>query len=55
MFKFDEATALEGPLMVLETENAIDHPQHGNVILGPGTYGIEYQRAYATELRRQQD
>lgn len=49
------ATPLDGPVIEAKRGCAIDHPEHGNVVLPPGVYAIVYQRAYADELRRVQD
>lgn len=49
------ADVLTGPVLAVETERTITHPEHGDVVLPPGTYGITYQRAYADELRRVAD
>ena len=55
MFTLKDATALDGPIVEAKQGCEIDHPEHGNVILPPGVYGIVYQRQYAEELRRVQD
>ena len=46
--------ALTGPVVVSKG-CTITHPEHGNVKLPPGVYGITYQRAYAEERRRVAD
>lgn len=55
MYRLANPTVLDGPILDLATERTITHPEHGNVILPPGCYGITYQRAFADELRRQAD
>lgn len=55
MFSLPNPTALDGPVFKTEHGCEIDHPEHGNVILPPGVYGVIYQRQYAEELRRVQD
>lgn len=57
MFRLNEPTALDGPVMILEESNTITHPEHGNVTLNEcdAIYHIRYQRAYAQELRRVKD
>jgi len=52
MYKVKSGNPLDGP--VFETKNGveIDHPEHGNLVLPPGTYGCIYQRQYAEDLRR---
>lgn len=54
-YQLHNATVLEGPVLDVTKEREVTHPEHGNVILPPGVYGITYQRAYAEELRRQLD
>lgn len=46
---------LDGPILSLSTERTISHPEHGDLILPPGTYEISYQRAFAKELKRVSD
>jgi hypothetical protein len=43
---------LTGPVIELELERAVTHPEHGDVILPPGLYAITYQRAFDKEERR---
>ena len=52
MYQIDDASALQGPVLKVDTERTVTHPEHGNVVLPPGCYEITYQRAYAEELRR---
>lgn len=47
--------ALTGPVLHVLREVTVEHPEHGNVVLPEGWYGVTYQRAYAEELRRVQD
>jgi hypothetical protein len=54
-FRVENGNALDGPVMRLSQERTITHPEHGNVVLPPGCYGIVYQRAHAEEIRRQMD
>jgi len=48
MYTRKNPTNLEGPVFVLATENVVEHPEHGHVILpanvGGTCYGITYQR-----------
>jgi len=44
-------TNLDGPVLECRTERTIRHPEHGNVILPPGVYGITYQRDLDAEER----
>lgn len=55
MFRMKDATPLDGPVFRSDRKVEIDHPEHGNLIAPPGTYGVTYQRQYAEELRRVQD
>lgn len=55
MFRMKDATPLDGPVFRSGGKVEIDHPEHGNLIVPPGTYGVTYQRQYAEELRRVQD
>lgn len=55
LYRIAEPTPLDGPVIDAPKGCAIDHPEHGNVVLPPGIYAIVYQRAYADELRRVQD
>ena len=42
---------LEGPVILLREERAIEHPEHGDIVLPPGIYGISYQRSLDSEER----
>ncbi len=55
MYRLENATVLEGPVLAVSCERTITHPEHGDLILPPGVYGITYQRQFATELRRVAD
>ena len=52
IFRLAEPTPLDGPVIEAPTGFTVEHPEHGNVTLPPGIYGVIYQRAYADELRR---
>lgn len=54
-FARSRPTGLQGPVLVLEKERIVTHPEHGDVSLPPGCYAITYQRAFAQELRRVAD
>ena len=43
---------LDGPVIECKKERTITHPEHGNVILPPGTYAISYQRSVDAEQRQ---
>lgn len=55
LYVMPDATVLDGPVIDAPEGCAVDHPEHGNVILPPGVYVVIYQRAYADELQRVQD
>lgn len=44
-----EMLSLAGPIFVLQQENAVTHPEHGNWILPPGSYRVTYQRTVTRE------
>jgi hypothetical protein len=46
-----DGDALTGPVVV-SRGCTVTHPEHGDVKLPAGVYGITYQRAYAEELKR---
>lgn len=52
MYRLANATALDGPIVEAKSGCEIDHPEHGNLIVPPGVFGVVYQRQYAEELRR---
>jgi len=55
MFAMPDANELQGPLLKLECERVVTHPEHGDWRLPAGLYEITYQRAFAEELRRVRD
>lgn len=55
VYRLANPTPLDGPILDLSTERTITHPEHGDVVLPPGVYGVTYQRAFADELRRAAD
>ena len=55
LYERRDASVLEGPIMNLTETRTVTHPEHGDWVLPPGTYGVTYQRAYAEDLRRQMD
>jgi hypothetical protein len=44
-----------GPLLRAPDGVTIEHPEHAHRTLPPGNYLVTYQRAWADEVRRQQD
>lgn len=40
-----------GPIFKLEKETKVSHPEHGDWILGPGSYRITFQRTVDSDLR----
>lgn len=55
IYQIPNATVLDGPIIDAPKGCRIDHPEHGDVILPAGVYGVVYQRAFAEELRRVAD
>lgn len=55
MFVMPDADVLTGPVLRLSEERVLNHPEHGDWILGPGCYAITYQRQFAEELKRAMD
>ncbi len=54
--KTEVPAILVGPTIEAKGPIEIDHPEHGNRILpGAEVYAVVYQRAFADEIRRQQD
>lgn len=51
MFEKKDKTQFDGPILMLEQERTIEHPEHGNVTLPPGCYGVTYQRDLDAEER----
>jgi hypothetical protein len=51
----DRAGPLDGPIIEAREGCAIDHPEHGNIVLPAGVYAITYQRAFGEELRAVMD
>ena len=45
----NEMLAFAGPIVVLEQENTVTHPEHGDWIMPAGTYRITYQRTLTRE------
>ena len=53
VYTIPNAGPLDGPVLECREERTITHPEHGNVVLPPGVYGIHYQRDLdAEELER---
>lgn len=56
MFTKTNPTELDGPILLLEKERVLTHPEHGNIILpADRVYAITFQRAFANEMKRAQD
>jgi len=55
MYRKDDPTALEGPILHVMKDVVLEHPDHGHVGLTPGFYAITFQRQMAEELRRARD
>ena len=43
---------LDGPILATTRERTITHPEHGDLVLPPGTYAISYQRSMDAEERQ---
>lgn len=43
-FTFADATEFDGPILKLECERELTHPEHGNWIIPAGIYAVGYQR-----------
>lgn len=44
-----EMLAMAGPIFMLQQENTVTHPEHGDWILPPGCYRVTYQRTVTRE------
>lgn len=55
LYAAPEAGPLDGPIIEAPNGCAIDHPEHGNIVLPEGVYAVTFQRAFAEELRRVAD
>jgi hypothetical protein len=51
MFRLAAPTQLDGPVIVTTKPRTITHPEHGDVALPAGCYGIRYQRDLDAEER----
>ena len=55
-YQLTDANPLEGPVLHCPNGLTVPHPEHGDITLKePGWYVITYQRAFAEELKRQED
>lgn len=55
LYRIDNPNPCEGPVFESDRRFEVKHPEHGDVSLPAGCYAIEYQQAYAEELRRVAD
>lgn len=46
-------TEYDGPILRLDRERTLTHPEHGDWVLPPGVYAIGYQRTIDSEERIQ--
>jgi hypothetical protein len=53
VYRLPNPDMLDGPVIVLNRERTLTHPEHGDVVLPPGTYQISYQRNLDSEERAQ--
>jgi hypothetical protein len=51
VYRLAKAGPLDGPVLECRVERTITHPEHGDVVLPPGLYGIHYQRDLDAEER----
>jgi hypothetical protein len=51
------AGVLSGDIIESSKTIELEHPEHGNIVVPPGSYQIKFQRAYSPlqELKRQRD
>jgi len=49
--RVSDAGPLDGPVIECKCERTVTHPEHGDVVLPPGIYGIHYQRDLDAEER----
>ena len=52
LYRLPNPGMLDGPIIECRKERTITHPEHGDVILPPGTYAISYQRSVDAEERQ---
>ena len=57
MFALPDATEFDGPILQLECEREITHPEHGHIVIPVGIYAVAYQRTQdgLDRARRVQD
>jgi hypothetical protein len=57
VYRLAEPTELDGPILLLQQERTLQHPEHGHWILPADgrVYNTGYQRMYAEELQRVMD
>jgi len=51
MYRLPRPEMLDGPVLECRQQRTITHPEHGDVVLPPGIYGITYQRDLDAEDR----
>ena len=42
--RLERPGAYDGPVLELEKERTIEHPEHGHMVLPPGCYAVTFQR-----------
>lgn len=52
MYRLPSPGMLDGPVIACRKERTITHPEHGDVVLPPGVYGISYQCDLDAEERQ---
>lgn len=51
LYRLPEPGMLDGPVVELAEPRTLEHPEHGDWLLGPGVYQISYQRSLDAEDR----
>jgi hypothetical protein len=51
VYRLPSPGMLDGPVIECRHERTITHPEHGDVVLPPGVYGITYQRNLDQDAR----
>lgn len=51
MYRLENPSMTDGPILLLTTERTVTHPEHGWVTLPAGCYGVTYQRDLDAEDR----
>lgn len=52
VFQLRQANVLQGPILEIEKNRVLTHPEHKHIELTPGIYSVTYQRAKGQSLER---